>query len=467
MLCAAGLAALALAASSARAVASANDGRSASTATPARDSANAAASSPVQDVRGKDVVLEAPLAPQPGEKGAAGLALLTRKALCVPLDGAQVVDNAVVLVKDGKIEAVGPARTTPIPAGYSVMDVGDMWLMPGMIDLHTHIGGTFDINDTVYLTNPGLRVETSVIPKNEALKLDLASGVTTVLYIPGSGVNMGGQGILLKTGHEHFDDALVRFPGSLKIAQAGNPESWVMGVGRSFMNWNLRATLKRGAAYAKRWQAFEKGEGPRPERLFDLDVFPDLFSKRTQVSTHTQMFQVVLTTITMLKGEFGIDAYIDHGEMAGYRAGELARDMGVNAIVGPREIEIPTRQFIQWTGSNPEAILGIAGEYQKRGLKMIGFNTDAPVVPAEELQLQAGMAGRYGMDFSNLEGVRGLTIIPAHTAGIDKRLGSLEPGKDADIVVIAGDPADPRKWVEKVLSDGKWVYDSKKERRLW
>ena len=426
-----------------------------------------------QTLQDRKAVIHAPRAPQAGEKGGPGLALLAKKALVVPLEGAQVVDNAVVLVKDGKIEAIGPARSTPIPAGYEVQDLGGKWVMPGMIDLHTHIGGTFDINDTVYLVNPGLRVSTSVIPKNDALKLDLASGVTTVLYIPGSGVNMGGQGILLKTGHEHYEDALVRFPGSLKIAQAGNPESWLIGIGRSFMNWNLRALLKRGQAYAARWKVYEKGAGPRPERLFDLDVFPDLFNegpdgrKRTEVSTHTQMFQVVLKTLTMLKGEFGLDCYIDHGEMAGHRAAGVAKDLGVNAIIGPREVEVPTRQFIQWTGANPEAILGIAGEYQKLGVKMIGFNTDAPVVPAEELQLQAGMAGRYGMDFSNLEGVRGLTIIPAVTAHIEQRIGSLEVGKDADILVISGDPADPRKWVEKVLSDGQWVYDSNKEHRLW
>jgi imidazolonepropionase-like amidohydrolase len=420
-----------------------------------------------QTVQGRNAVVAAPRAPQAGEKGGPGLALLAKKALAVPFEGAQVVDNAVLLVKDGKIEALGPARTTPIPAGYEVQDLGNKWLMPGMIDLHSHIGGTFDINDTVYLVNPGLRVSASVVPKNDALRMTLASGVTTVLYIPGSGVNMGGQGILLKTGHERFEDARLRAPGSLKIAQAGNPEGWVMGVGRTFMNWNLRNLLTRGMAYGKRWLEYEKGNGPKPERKFDYDVFPELAAKRTQVSTHTQMFQVVLKTITMLRLEFGLDCYIDHGEMAGYRAAEVARDAGVQAIIGPREVEVPTRQFIQWTGSNPEAILGIAAEYQKRGVKMIGFNTDAPVIPAEELQLQAGMAGHYGMDFSNLEGVRGLTIVPAVTAGIDKRVGSLEAGKDADVLVISGDPADPRKWVEKVLTDGKWVYDSNKERRLW
>jgi imidazolonepropionase-like amidohydrolase len=184
-----------------------------------------------------------------------------------------------------------------------------------------------------------------------------------------------------------------------------------------------------------------------------------------------------MTTLMMVRKEFGIDVYIDHGEMAGYKLAKFAADIGVNAIIGPREVEVPTRAFINWTGSNPEGILGIAAEYQKRGMKMIGFNTDAPVIPPEELFLQAGMAARYGFDYSNLETVRGLTIVPAVTAGIDHEVkdqqgrirthgvGSIEAGKDADLVIRTGDPADPRSWVQKVFTNGKVVYDTAVDRR--
>jgi len=425
---------------------------------------------PAQAQRGVDAqnrVIETQLPPAAGEIGGSGLALKARKVLTVPIEGEQYLDNGVVLVKDGKIEAVGPARTTAIPAGYQVVDVGDKWLMPGFVDLHSHVGGAMDINDMVYLTNPGLRVSTSVIPANETLRVAVAAGVTTVLFIPGSGVNCGGQGALIKTGLDTFEEALVRNPGSLKIAQAGNPERWVINPGRSFMNWNTRDMLKRGKAYAQRWKAHEEGRGARPERELQNDVFRELDAHRTQVSTHTQMYQVVLTTITMLSREFGFTAYIDHGEMAGYKSGELAKENNVNAIIGPREIEIPTRQFIEWTGSNPEAILGIAAEYQKRGVKHIGFNTDAPVVPQEELAVQATTAVRYGFDGSNLEAVRGLTIVPALTAGISDQVGCLQPGRDADILVITGDPADPREWIETVYIEGQRVYDAGTERRRW
>lgn len=405
-------------------------------------------------------------APGAGEKGAGGLAIRTRKALTVPLEGVQYVDNALVLVKDGRIVEVGPAATTAVPKGYEEIDVGDHWVMPGMIDLHSHAGGSGDFNEPVFLTNPGLRASTLVIPHNERFAVAVAGGVTTVLFIPGSSTNVGGQGVLLKTGVERYEDALIRDPGSMKLAQAGNPEDWTVGVGRSFMNWNTRAMFERGMSYARTWEQFEKGEGPRPERNFDLDVFRPLHSKQTQISTHTQMFQVVLMTLTMVRRQFGLDVYIDHGEMAGYKLAALAQELGVNAIIGPRSVEVPTRQFINITGSNPEGILGIAAEYQKRGHKMIGFNTDSPVaMPAEELSLQAAMAVRYGFDATNVETVRGLTIVPAVTAGIADRLGSLEAGKDADFIVVSGDPADPRTSVEKVFIDGKRVYDTTKDRR--
>ncbi|MDZ4773336.1 MAG: hypothetical protein SGI72_09410, partial [Planctomycetota bacterium] len=204
--------------------------------------------------------------PKAGEKGSEiGLALKVRKALVVGTEGDSFVDNAVVIVKNGVIEAVGPVRTTPIPSSYEVIDQSARWLAPGFVDLHCHIAGSLsDLNDTVYLTNPELHASAAVTPENSALKLAVAGGVTSVLFIPGSGSNMGGQGILLKTGLPTFEEMRIRDPGSLKLAQAGNPERWAIGVGRSHMNWNTRNTFERGLAYAKAWDRFEKGAAPAP-----------------------------------------------------------------------------------------------------------------------------------------------------------------------------------------------------------
>ncbi len=379
-----------------------------------------------------------------------GLALRAAKVLTCTREGPGFVDHGVVLVEDGRIVAVGPARTTAVPAGYEQVDLGARWLMPGMIDLHSHLGGSSgDINDMVLQINAGLRVSSAVVPRNLALERVLEAGVTTVLFIPGSGTNMGGAGILLKTAPSRFEAMLVRDPGSLKIAQGDNPTRWGYGMGRSLMNYHIRGELARGMHYAA-----ERAADPARERDPRFDVFEDLAAKRCQVSTHTQIYQLVTQTLRIIRSEFGIDVYIDHGEWKGYLATQQALELGVAAICGPREIDAPGGHGMDYDGR----IVGVAAGYQQRGMKLVGFNTDAPVVPGEELPLQAAMGARYGFENDELQVVRGLTIVPAIVAGIDKRLGSLEPGKDADLVVVDGAPADPRSEIERVYVEGELVH---------
>ena len=390
-------------------------------------------------------------------------ALRGAKVLTVPFEGQQFLDDAVVIVADGKIEAVGPTDSTPVPAGYDVIDAGEHWIMPGLVDLHSHIGGTRDINDGVFQVNPGLRVTPAVVPEVPALKMAVAAGVTTILFIPGSATNIGGQGVLMKTGLDTYEELRLRDPGSLKVAQGDNPTRFGWGMGRGLMNFHIRTTFRRGVAYAKKWEAYEAGEGEKPERNIRFDIFRELRAKRTQISTHTQYYQLVMMSILLLKGEFGFDAYIDHGSFDSHRTGPLAIEYEFPAILGPREVMFPRPPRFDTDGR----VEGSAWGFQKEGVKLIGFNTDAPVIPQEELPLQAAMGVRYGMSNDNLESVRGLTIVPAKVAGIDDRVGSLEAGKHADIVVLTGDPADPRTSVEKVFIEGELVYDTEQGVRLW
>ncbi|WP_419191992.1 amidohydrolase family protein [Engelhardtia mirabilis] len=401
-----------------------------------------------------------------GAPGGPGLAIHAAKILTCTMEGPAVFDNAVLTVKDGKIEAVGAARDVTIPGGYEDLDLGDRWLMPGMIDLHCHIGGTFDINDGIFLANPGLRASTAVRPYNSMLQMAVRSGVTTVLFIPGSGTNVGGQGVLLKTGHEHYDDAEVRNPGSLKVAQWGNPERWLFGPGKTFENYTIRNIFTRGRAYAKLWSDHDGNGGPAPQVDPQLEIFRHLFAGDAQVSVHTQIYQVVVATIMIIKGEMDVDVYIDHGTFDGYLAAPLAAKMGVNAILGPRNVDAPNRGIMNWVGANPERIQGVAAGYQERGHPMIGFNTDSPVIPQEELFLQASMAVRHGFKDDLMQTVRGLTIVPAVTAGIDDRVGCLAVGRDADIVVLGGHPADPRTQIERVFIDGVNIYERDQEHQV-
>jgi predicted amidohydrolase YtcJ len=177
------------------------------------------------------------------------------------------------------------------------------------------------------------------------------------------------------------------------------------------------------------------------------------------MSVHTQVYQVVLATITMLKGEFDLNVYTDHSTIGGWMAAPLAEELGVPAIVGPRQIDPPGAG---WVGATPtfDRIQGTAAGWQQGGQSLIGFNTDAPVLPQEELPLQAAVAVRYGFEVRNLDNIRGLTIVPAVVGGMGDRLGSLEPGKHADIVVLDGDPTDPRTSVDYVFVEGRVAYDA-------
>jgi len=394
-----------------------------------------------------------------------GRAVFARKILIAARPGPSVLDNGVILISGARIEAVGPRSEVEIPEGYEVLDVGDNWVSPGFLDLHNHTASDLrSLNDTVYLTNPGLRAWAGAIPDNASMRVALAAGVTSVLTIPGSGSNMGGQGVLQRTGFRGFEANLIRNPGSLKLAQAGNPErSQPWSPRRSFMNYNTRSTFRRGVGYAKRWEAFEAGTGERPERDLQFDIFRSLYKGEAQVSTHTQIYQVVLMTVTMVAKEFGLPVFIDHGTFDGFRAAPQAQAAGVNAILGPRAIQAPIAGFVDTDG----AIVGVAAGYQERGHTTIGFNTDAPVIPEEELPLQAAMGVHYGFDNSNMDAIRGLTIVPAMTVGLQADQGSIEVGKYADLIVTTGDPIDPRHSVERVIQHGRTVYDASKERRRW
>ncbi len=364
----------------------------------------------------------------------------------------RVLDNAIVLWKDGRIVAVGRPEDLELPPGLEIEDLGDLWLVPGLVEPHCHSAGSLaDLNDMVYLANPALRTVDIVDPGNPLAKDALAGGVTSALLLPGSGTNLSGYGTLVKYGSDRVAESVVRAPGSLKVAQAGNPEVYDWGVRRAFMNWDLRHTLKRGLDWARRYRA---GQAPLDWQLAD---FQKLLAGTLPVSVHTQIYQVVLMTITMLKGEFGFDVFIDHGTFDGYKAGPMAVEYGVPVMNGPRQF---------WFDRSRARFQGCAAgwaAYVPDGL-LLGYNTDAPVVPQEELSFQAAMGVRLGHD-DPAAALEGITCNSAKVLRYDQQAGSLRPGLDADLVAWTGFPLDPRSSVVKVWVRGKLVYDAKRERR--
>jgi len=381
----------------------------------------------------------------------------------IPVEG-QPIDDGVLLVHKGLVQAIGKRSQIKVPEGYTKVDCGRGWILPGFVDLHCHIAGNgFDLNDTVNPTNPEMRTVDLVGLHHEQIQTALQGGVTSVLYIPGSGSNMGGFGTLTKTAGRNVEEALIRFPGSLKIAQAGNPERGAgdMGTGRIGMNFGIRETLLRGRAYYQAWEDFDAGKRKeKPEFDPSLEYLRGLFRHEFPVSVHTQIYQVCMETLRELHDELGLWVFVDHGTFDAYRMSGEARKRGVPVVNGPRQF-LFDRDSGRMIGLAAEWTLGGRHGWGAPVLGLgpngIGINTDAPVIPQEELITQASMAIRLGLP-DNIA-LRAITINPARIIGIEKRVGSLKVGKQADFSCWTGDPFDPRNWVRKVWVSGSIYYD--------
>jgi imidazolonepropionase-like amidohydrolase len=385
------------------------------------------------------------------------LAFRVGKALT--MDGEdRVLNNAVVLVADGKIERVGPADEVDIPDGYRLIEKPNHWLLPGLVDAHNHSAGSSrDLHDYVYLTNPGLRTLEALVPESEDNKRSRAGGVTTVLNISGSGNNMSGFGTVTKLAGKNVDEMLIRSPGCLKLSQAGNPERYWYGVSRTFMYYNLRQTLQKALAYHQAWERYEKGETTEKPQ-FDLfwDDFRDVFRRDLIALVHTQMYQVVMSSVDMLAKKLKIRIVLGHSTFDAYKTAPLVVEQGdIYTSNGPRQIHFDRHQ---------RKIMGNAARWWQGGVRKLGINTDAGVIPEEELPFQAAMACHYG--WKPYEALRGITRIPAETLMIEDRVGSIEVGKDADLGLWTGDPLDPRSACELTVVDGKIVYDASQRREF-
>ncbi len=368
-------------------------------------------------------------------------------------------ERAVVLVENGRIRSVGEAE---IPAGAEVLDFPTAWITPGLIDLHCHIGGTLrDINEMVHPANPELSTRATIDPDSELLKDAVAGGVTTVLYIPGSGTNLSGFGTLMHTaGGRTIEDLIVRFPGAMKVAQAWNPERGGGDLGQSRMGmwWGLRRVLQEAKVYHEAKSANEAGGSrPAPRPRPDLELMRGLFQKKWPVIIHTADARDVMGTVRMFHDEFGLPCIVSHGEFGGYKAAAEIAKRGLPANIGPRQYD--------WTIMVYEGRCdGIAAKYFEAGVERLSLNTDSPVVSEEELIVQAAMAVRLGLPEETA--LRGVTIEPAKAVLISDRKGSLEPGKDADLVIWSGNPLDVRNRPLLTMIRGKVVYDERQGRRV-
>ncbi len=346
------------------------------------------------------------------------------------------IPDGQILIEDGKILAVGADMDAP--EGCPVFDAKGMLITPGLIDAHTHIGlhesairwEGADYNERSDPITPEMRGIDGINPMDESLGMALAGGVTSAVTGPGSANVIGGTFVAIKLFGKCVDEMVIRDPVAMKAAFGENPKNCYGQDGKKkpITRMGIAALMRQTLAKAKKYGE-DRADG-RKNTPFDLQLEAMLPVVRREIplKVHAHRADDILTALRIAR-EFDVDVTLDHcteGHLIVDQLVKAQRPVLVGPTFGPKsKFELKNKTF-----STP-------GILAKAGLEVC-IITDAPVIPLQHLPLAAGLAIRDGMDEEDTW--RAITINPAHVAGIDARVGSLEPGKDADIAVFNGNP---------------------------
>lgn len=367
------------------------------------------------------------------------------------------IDDATVVVRDGKITAVGPARKVKVPRGVEKVDARGSWVLPGFVEAHAHVGIYEESqgwagSDTNELTDPNgarLRAIDAINPDDEGFRDGLAGGVTTCVVKPGSGNPVGGQTVALKCWGRVVDEMVLKAPCSVKSALGENPKR-VYGDKKTLPSTRLgvAAVIRDAFTAAQDYAAKRARKGGEDEaRNTTHEVLAKVLSGELPWSQHCHRADDIATAVR-LSEEFGYRLVVNHGTEAHLIAGYLA-ERGIPVIIGPLFTSRSKVELRERSLRNP-------GRLHRAGLK-IAITTDHPVVPIGFLVYQVAISVKEGLDRD--EALKTITINPAEIMGLDDRVGSLEVGKDADLTVWSGDPLDVYSRCRQTYIDGRLVYE--------
>ncbi|QCX33937.1 amidohydrolase [Caloramator sp. E03] len=368
------------------------------------------------------------------------------------------IDNGEVLIDNGKIIKVG--RNLDIEGDCKVLDANGGYIMPGIIDAHCHIGMWEDAvgfegadgNEATDPATPHLRAIDAINPMDKCFKEAYENGITCVCTGPGSANVIGGTFTVIKTKGKRIDDMIVKEPAAMKVAFGENPKSTYddkhqMPTTRMAIAAILRDYLYKTKDYIKAKEAGKKDEDDMPDFDIKMESLIPVMEGKIPLKAHAHRADDIFTAIRIAK-EFNLKLTLDHCTEGHLIADELAKE-GYPAIVGPSLTE---RSKIELR----ELTFETAAVLAKAGVK-IALMTDHPVIPVHYLPLCAALAVKAGLDEETA--LKAITINPAEILGIDDRVGSIEVGKDADIVVFNKHPFDVQSKAMYVLIDGKIVYE--------
>ncbi len=369
----------------------------------------------------------------------------------------EIIKNGVILIDNGKICNLG--SNIAIPENIEIIDGKNGFLMPGIIDAHCHIGmwedglgfeGS-DGNETTDPVTPHLRAIDAINPVDKCFQEALEAGITTVATGPGSANVIGGTFATMKTYGKTIDDMVINECTAMKSAFGENPKRVYSGKKvtpstRMATAAILRENLIKAKNYVEKQEAFKNGNAKAPDFDMKLEALAKVIRKEIPLKSHAHRADDILTAIRIAK-EFDLDLSLEHCT-EGHLITESLKDEHIKSIIiGPSLSDRSKVELKNLTFKTPMIL-------NKAGIK-VSIMTDHPVIPLQYISLCAALAAREGMDEE--EALRSITINPARAINADHRVGSIEVGKDADIIIYNGHPFDLRNTVKLVMIDGEVV----------
>ena len=363
-----------------------------------------------------------------------------------------------ILIKNGKIVEIGSDIKLPLDA--QVIDANENLIFPGFIDAHTHLGlwedgmgfEGADGNEETDPITPHLNPIDGINPMERSFEEARNGGITSVCSTPGSANVMGGQCIAIKTVGRRIDNMIIKNPVASKIAFGENPKSCYgqeekAPQTRMAIAAMLRETLKEAEQYLQDIKLYEEDdENEKPDYDMKMESLLPVLKREIPFKVHAHRADDIFTAIRIAK-EFNLKLTLDHCTEGHLIVEDLVEE-GYPVVVGPSLSERSKIELRNLT-------FDTAGILSNEGME-VSLTTDHPVVPLHYLPVCAGIAVKHGMDLK--KALEAITINPAKTLGIDDRVGSIEVGKDADIVIWDNNPLEIQSNVLYTIIDGKVVY---------
>ena len=368
------------------------------------------------------------------------------------------IPNGKVFVQDGKILAVGEEKLLPPELkGKEILwlDAQGGIIMPGIIEAHCHMGITEekkamegdDCNENVNPVTPFLRAIDAINPMDAAFDDAVRAGITCAMIGPGSSNVVGGQFAVVKTKGRCIDDLVIKAPAAMKVAFGENPKVNFSGMGKSPCTRMAIAAMLREELSEAREYLRKKEKGDRDfETDFEKECWIPVLKKEIPLKAHVHRADDILTAIRIAK-EFDLDMTLDHCS-EGHLIAEKVAESGFPAILGP---DLSSRSKIEVQNMAFKTV----GVLNRAGVKT-AITTDHPVSLIQSLPLCAGLACKSGLPLE--QAYLSITYYPADILGVADRIGSLEPGKDADIAVFTGNPMETFTDTLYTILDGEIIY---------